>query len=162
MINVLQCHTNHPMPISLLIAQDSLRHVHLIIGANSLASARCAKSIEVGARPKIIAPADANLHHVLSKRIEDGEAEWIKKNFEEEDLRNLGRDEVENVVDAVFVTTGGHVEQSRYGVWVFDSDIYIYSDARQWDIESLQTATNTCECDRCAKIMYFHPPIHIL
>ena len=92
----------------LLTALDSAGHVHLIVGSNPLASARCSKSIEVGAKPKVIAPADADFHYVLSKRIDDGEVAWIKKSFEDTDLSSLGRDEVDNVVDAVFVTTNGN------------------------------------------------------
>lgn len=91
----------------LLTALDSAGHIHLIIGSNPLASARCSKSIEVGAKPKVIAPADADVHYVLAKRIEDGEVEWIKKSFEDADLSILGRVEVDNVVDAVFVTGNG-------------------------------------------------------
>ena len=92
----------------LLTALDSAGHVHLVVGSNPLASARCSKSIEVGAKPKVIAPADSDVHYVLAKRIEDGEVEWIKKSFEDTDLSTLGRDEVDNVVDAVFVTTQGN------------------------------------------------------
>lgn len=91
----------------LLTAQDTSGHVHLIIGSNSLASARCAKSLEVGALPKLVAPAEAEIHYTLQKRIEEGNLEWIKKDFEEEDLKRWGRKEVDNVVDAVFVTIGG-------------------------------------------------------
>ena len=91
----------------LLTALDSVGHIHLIVGSNPLASARCSKSIEVGATPKVIAPADAVVHYVLAKRIEDGEVEWIKKTFEDSDLSTLGRSEVDNVVDAVFVTRDG-------------------------------------------------------
>ncbi len=91
----------------LLTALDSTGHVHLILGSNPLASARCSKSIEVGAKPKVIAPADAEIHYVLAKRIEDGEVEWIKKSFEDADLSELGREEVNNFVDAVFVTVNG-------------------------------------------------------
>ena len=90
-----------------LTALDSAGHVHLIIGSNPLASARCSKSLEVGAKPKVLAPADADFHYVLAKRIEDGEVEWIKKEFEDADLSTLGRDEVDKVVDAVFVTANG-------------------------------------------------------
>lgn len=95
------------MPDLLLTAQDTSGHVHLVIGSNSLASARCAKSLEVGALPKVVAPAEAEIHYALQKRIEGGEVEWIKKDFEDKDLRWLGRKEVDNVVDAVFVTIGG-------------------------------------------------------
>lgn len=130
MIHALQGHAKISMYIPLLIAQDSSKHVHLIVGSNSIASTRCTKSIEVGARPKIIAPADANLHHVLRKRIEDGEVEWIQRSFEEEDLRKLGRDEVDNVVDAVFVTIGSHIGQSRYGVKVINFIIDLYSNVK--------------------------------
>ena len=91
----------------LLTALDSAGHVHLVVGSNPLASARCSKSIEVGAKPKVIAPTDADFHYVLAKRIEEGEVEWIKKSFEDADLSTLGRDEVDNVVDAVFVTANG-------------------------------------------------------
>ena len=91
----------------LLTALDSTGHVHLIVGSNPLASARCSRSIEVGAKPKVIAPADAEIHYVLAKRIEDGEVEWIKKSFEDADLSTLGREEVNDFVDAVFVTVNG-------------------------------------------------------
>lgn len=92
--------------ISLLTAIDSTSHIHLIIGSNPLAAARCTKSIEVGAKPLLIAPEIAELHYTLQKRIENGEVKWLKKSFEDEDLLRLGRDEINGVVDAVFVTSG--------------------------------------------------------
>ncbi len=100
------------MAPALLIAQDCAGLVHLIVGSNPLASARCAKSIEVGAKPKLIAPSDADVHYVLAKRIEAGEVEWIQKIFEDDDLTTLGRKEVDSVVDAVFVTSVGKSPQS--------------------------------------------------
>jgi len=100
------------MAPALLIAQDCAGLVHLIVGSNPLASARCAKSIEVGAKPKLIAPSDADVHYVLAKRIEAGEVVWIQKIFEDDDLTTLGRKEVDSVVDAVFVTSGGKSPQS--------------------------------------------------
>lgn len=98
----------------LLTALGCEGQVHLIIGSNPLASARCAKSLEVGAKPKIIARADADVHYVLAKRIEQGEVEWIKKEFCDEDLTTLGREEIDGVVDAVFVTSGGKSNLSMY------------------------------------------------
>lgn len=95
------------MAPALLTAQDCSDHVHLIVGSNPLASARCAKSLEVGAKPKIIAPAGADVHYVLAKRIEAGEVDWIQESFQDAHLTTLGREEVANVVDAVFVTAGG-------------------------------------------------------
>ena len=103
------------MPSPLLTALDSEGHVHLIVGSNPLASARCARSSEVGAKPKIVAPANADVHYVLAKRIEKGEVEWIKEGLEDTHLTTLGRDEVDNVVDAVFVTSGGKSALSMFG-----------------------------------------------
>jgi uroporphyrin-III C-methyltransferase len=94
------------MSISLLASIDSTLHVHIIVGSNPLAAARCAKSIEVGARPIVIAPEGAAVHYGLQKRIDDGEVKWLKKIFEEGDLSSLGREEIGGFVDAVFVTLG--------------------------------------------------------
>ena len=80
-----------------------------------MASARCSKSIEVGAKPKVIAPPDADVHYVLAKRIEEGEVDWIQKTFEDADLSTWGRVEVDSVVDAVFVTTNGKNALSTKG-----------------------------------------------
>lgn len=93
-------------PTSLLTAVISTSHVHLIVGSNPLAAARCAKSLEVGAKPRLIAPETAELHYALQKRIDSGEVEWLKKPFEDDDVLRLGREEVNYVVDAVFVTAG--------------------------------------------------------
>ena len=102
------------MPSPLLTALDSEGHIHLVIGSNPLASARCAKSIEVGAKPVVIASADADVHYVLAKRIENGDVKWEKKSFEDADISTLGRDEVDNVVDAVYVTSGGKSTSSEH------------------------------------------------
>ncbi|KAF2674971.1 hypothetical protein BT63DRAFT_474652 [Microthyrium microscopicum] len=93
-----------PMAPALLTAVDSTDHVHIIIGSNPLAGARCSRSIEVGAKPKLIAAEDALLHYSISKRIELGEVEWVKGALKDEMLTTLGREEVDGVVDAVFVT----------------------------------------------------------
>lgn len=93
-------------PTSLLTAIDSTSHVHLIVGSNPLAAARCTKSIQVGARPLLIAPETADLHYALQKRVDGGEVEWLKKEFADEDVLRLGREEIDGVVDAVFVTLG--------------------------------------------------------
>ncbi|KAK4694618.1 hypothetical protein P7C71_g2991, partial [Lecanoromycetidae sp. Uapishka_2] len=102
------------MPTLLLTSLDSEGHVHLIVGSNPLASARCAKSIEVGAKPIVVAHADADVHYVLAKRIEDGQVDWIKEDFKDTHLTTLGRDQVDNVVDAVFVTSGGKSPSSTH------------------------------------------------
>jgi len=94
------------MGISLLTAVDSTSHIHLIIGSNPLAATRCAKSLEVGAKPIVIAPETSDVHYGLQKRIDDGSVTWLKKRFEDEDLSSLGREEIGGFVDAVFVTAG--------------------------------------------------------
>lgn len=92
------------MAPALLTATDSTNHVHLVIGSNPLAGARCTRSLEVGATVKLVIPETETLHYGLQKRIESGEVEWLKRAFKDEDLTTLGRDEVDHVVDAVFVT----------------------------------------------------------
>lgn len=95
------------MTIPLLTAHDATGHIHLIIGSNPLAAARCTRSVESGARPILFAPAEAHLHYSVLKKIEDNQVQWTKRDFRDEDLQTFGRDEVDNIVDAVFVTLGG-------------------------------------------------------
>lgn len=95
------------MPPLLLTAHDCTGHVHLVVGSNSIASTRCKKSIEYRAKPILIAPAHAEFHYALRDAIDAGKVEWIKRNFEDADVQGLGRDEVNGVVDAVFVTLAG-------------------------------------------------------
>jgi uroporphyrin-III C-methyltransferase len=95
------------MAPALLTAVDATSHIHLVVGSNPLAAARCTRAIEVGAKPVLIAPEDSTLHYGLVKRIEVGEVKWLQRTFQEEDLTTLGRPEVNSVVDAVFVTAGG-------------------------------------------------------
>lgn len=101
------------MAPALLTALDAAHHVHLIIGSNPLAAARCTRSLEVGAKPTVVAPSDGDVHYGLMKRIEEGEVEWTKRVFKDEDLTELGREEVDGVVDAVFVTLGGKSPLSK-------------------------------------------------
>ncbi|KAE9572014.1 Uroporphyrinogen-III [Colletotrichum fructicola] len=91
---------------SLLTALNCKGNTHLVIGTNPLAAARCTQSINAGATPILLAPDTSDLHYNLQKRIDAGEVAWHKKVFEDTDLFTLGRDEVDNVVDAVFVTSG--------------------------------------------------------
>jgi uroporphyrin-III C-methyltransferase len=102
------------MAPALLTAVDSTNHIHLIVGSNPLAGARCSRSIEVGAKPKLVAPPGASLHYGITKRIDEGQVEWIKKSFQDEDLTTLGREEVDGVVDAVFITLASQDPMSEY------------------------------------------------
>jgi uroporphyrin-III C-methyltransferase len=98
------------MAPALLTAVDATSHVHLIVGSNPLAAARCTRAIEVGA----IAPEDSTLHYGLVKRIEAGEVKWLQRTFQDDDLTTLGRPEVDSVVDAVYVTAGGKQTSGGY------------------------------------------------
>ncbi|PLB52402.1 uroporphyrin III methyltransferase [Aspergillus steynii IBT 23096] len=91
----------------LLMAMNADSQVHLIIGASPLAAARCIKSLEAGAKPIIIAPDTGDLQYTLAERIENGSAQWVRREFQDTDLTSLGREEVDRVVDTVFVTLGG-------------------------------------------------------
>ncbi|EEU40450.1 uncharacterized protein NECHADRAFT_32349 [Fusarium vanettenii 77-13-4] len=93
-------------PTSLLAALNCRDNIHLVIGTNPLAATRCGQSLNAGARPILIAPEGAELHYALQKRIDEGLVQWHKKTFEDADLLRLGREEVDGVVDAVFVTSG--------------------------------------------------------
>src|SRR5665213_3184048 len=98
----------------LLTAQDCTGQVHLVLGSGPLAASRCAKSLEVGARPIVIAPPNAELHYTLAKLVENGKVQRIQREFQDEDLKTLGRDEVENVADAVFIATGARDSLSTH------------------------------------------------
>ena len=95
------------MTTKLLTAVDSTSHVHLIVGSNSIAGSRCTKSLEVGAIPIVVTPDNGDIHYGLAKRIEENKVQWIQREITEDDLKTLGRAEVDGYVDAVFVTTGG-------------------------------------------------------
>ncbi|KAK2757984.1 hypothetical protein FQN54_004390 [Arachnomyces sp. PD_36] len=97
----------------LLTAVDATSQVHLIIGSNPLAASRCTRCLEVGAKPIIIAPEDAVVHYTLTQQIEEGAVQWIRRGFLEEDLKTLGREEVDGVVDTVFVTAGDQDSKAR-------------------------------------------------
>lgn len=112
---------------TLLTAQDCREHIHLIIGYNPLAASRVSQSLSVGAKPILIAPVSApsptesdatptaatvnspqnqerGLHHSLANYIASGALTHLDRPFADEDVLTLGRSEVDNVVDAVFVT----------------------------------------------------------
>jgi len=99
---------------ALLTAVDAVDQIHLIVGSNPLANARVTKSLEVGAKPVLVASEDATLHYALQKRIDDKEVVWIKSSFQDDHLTTLGRGEVGGVVDAVFVTMAGKNDQRTW------------------------------------------------
>ncbi|KAJ5428313.1 Siroheme synthase domain 3 [Penicillium cf. griseofulvum] len=95
-------------PAPLMAAWNTESQIHLIVGSNPLAAARCARSLEVGAKPIIIAPESDDMHFTISEHIANGSVQWIRHEFQDKDLTTLGREEVDHVVDLVFVTLGGN------------------------------------------------------
>lgn len=91
-----------------MVAWNTEAQVHLIIGSNPIAAARCAKSLEAGAKPIVVAPETDDMHFTLSEHIANGSAQWIRHEFQDNDLTTLGREEVDQVVDTVFVTLGSN------------------------------------------------------
>lgn len=146
------------MAPALLTAVDATSHIHLVVGSNPLAGARCARSIEVGAKPILLAPEDSTLHYGLVKRIEAGEVKWLKRSFVEEDLTTLGRPEVDGVVDAVFVTAGGkHTSGKATYLYIPGFFLTRHSDPH---LKSLPETTHTSQCRRCTKSLLLHPPLN--
>lgn len=100
--------------ISLLTAINAESHIHLIIGSSSLAGARCNQSLAAGASPILLAPEGTELHYALQKRVDDGDIKWVREAFQPNHLFTLGREEVDHVVDAVFVTSSS--KDSDFGM----------------------------------------------
>ncbi|KAL4997646.1 tetrapyrrole methylase [Aspergillus recurvatus] len=94
--------------IPLLASINAGSQVHLIVGANPLAAVRCTKSVQAGAKPVVVSPDLGSLQYTLATHIENGTADWVRRGFEDADLTTLGREEVDHVVDMVFVTLGGN------------------------------------------------------
>lgn len=67
--------------------------------------------MSAGAHPILIAPPQSELHYSLQSKVDQGLVKWERKVFEDADLARLGREEVDFVVDAVFVTRS---EQKRH------------------------------------------------
>ena len=108
-------------PTPLMTAWNVESQIHLIVGANPVAAARCAKSLEAGAQPIIIAPETADVHFTLAEHISNGLAQWVRREFQDDDLTTLGREEVDRVVDTVFVTLGGSDPLSKFSAIGFRS-----------------------------------------
>ncbi|KAK9331766.1 tetrapyrrole methylase [Lipomyces starkeyi] len=95
----------------LLISQNCISQIHLVIGSTALSLTRVSKSLECGATVILIAPKASETTQTLAvweTEIQAKEASypnfrWIQREFKDDDLTILGRDDVDNVVDIVFV-----------------------------------------------------------
>lgn len=93
------------MPVPLLTSVDCTTQVHLIIGDNGIAAKRVARSLEAGASCVLISPLEKDeLQFDLRAFVEKDRIKYVQRDFREEDLRTFGREEVDGVVDMVFVT----------------------------------------------------------
>ena len=149
------------MTPALLTRVDCSNHIHLIIGSNPLAGARCSRSVEVGAKPKLIAAENASIHYGITKRIEAGEVEWMKSDFKDEHLTTLGRPEVDCVVDAVFVTLSNRDPLSRFPIPTARLS-RLLTPFRDSYLKYLPSSSHTRQCYRFCLSFYFHSPKHAL
>ena len=93
------------MPVPLLTSVDCTSQIHLIIGDNSIAAKRVARSLEAGASCVLLSPVKKHeLHFDLKEFVERNRIKHVPRDFREEDLRTFGREEVDGIVDMVFVT----------------------------------------------------------
>ena len=112
--------------VPLMTAWNVGSQIHLIVGTNPLAAARCTKSLEAGARPIIVAPETLVMNFALADQIANGSAQWIRREFQDEDLTTLGREDVDRVVDTVFVTLGGSHPLSKFFSYNVTPNRYLY------------------------------------
>lgn len=80
--------------------------------------ARVAKALDAGAVVKLISPGEekeGGLPSTLWKRVQDGQVEWMRREFVADDLTTLGREDVDRVVDRVFVTLPTECAQCKFG-----------------------------------------------
>lgn len=146
--------------IPLLAAIDSNSHIHLIIGSNPLAAARITKSINSGATPILISPPGNKLPSTISERIEAGQVQWIQREFQDSDLLTLGREEVECVVDAVFITLDKTYPLSRY-LYMMGTGRALTRDCSPSHIKNMSAASNSCKCVRCTGTLLFHTIVNL-
>lgn len=104
------------MAPTLLTSTDCTGQVHLIIGSGPLASARCTRSLEVGARPILLAPSSAEFHYGVQKRIDAKGVEWVAREYatiSTDEISTLGRAEWNGFADAVFVTISPYLPDTK-------------------------------------------------
>ncbi|CAN6628620.1 uroporphyrinogen-III C-methyltransferase [Trichomonascus vanleenenianus] len=82
--------------MGLLTHQEIKNHNVLVVGSSNLTNIRVKTLLSHGSRPIVI--AEETPAHPLEGAV------YLSRSFRDSDLTDLGRHEVENVVDAVFVT----------------------------------------------------------
>lgn len=90
---------------NLLASITCTDEVHLIIGVSNVASLRINSILQAGAKPILIAhQATHEIPKSIQDNISSGKLKYIEKEFDTNDLVSLGKEEVDGVVDRVFVT----------------------------------------------------------
>lgn len=90
---------------NLLASWNCEQEIHLVVGISNAAVFRVNSIKESGAIPIIITNGDIKeFPWGIRSLIEEGKLRWVRKLFELSDLSSQGRDEVNRVVDKVFVT----------------------------------------------------------
>jgi Putative NAD(P)-binding len=144
-------------PAPFLVAVNVSSQVHLIIGSDSLAASRCTKCLESGSKPIVIAPESANMHYILAEYIEKGSVLWLRRNFQDDDLKTLGRDEVDGVVDVVFITVGAGDPLSKLPSPSCSVCCRSFNpSSRRTHIQALPAIEDTGERLRCPRILLFY------
>lgn len=108
----------------LLTSLHTAGQTHLILGTGPLAASRALKSLAAGANPIVLscrAPPSqlqqsetevkdsvnetrTEVHFTLAEKVAAGEVRLLQREWRDEDLMTLGREEVGSVVDLVFGT----------------------------------------------------------
>lgn len=93
------------MGIPLLTSVDCVGQVHLVIGDDGIAAKRATRILEADATCILLSPSNIeDLHFDLKSLIERDQIIHVQRDFRENDLKSLGRTEVDGIVDMVFVT----------------------------------------------------------
>ncbi|KAI5815015.1 tetrapyrrole methylase [Pyronema omphalodes] len=88
----------------LLTSRNSVGETHLLIGASPLAASRLQKSLDAGANVILISPP-TELPYSIQTHINSGAVTWHQRSFTSTDINTLGRQEVDGIVDLVWVVS---------------------------------------------------------
>ncbi|CAI5756764.1 unnamed protein product [Candida verbasci] len=106
---------------NLLASLVSIDEVHLLIGYSSVTNLRISSIIESGARPIIIIDKNTNISPILNQYKEENKLQVIVENDIEFNyhkyLTSLGRDEVDFIIDRVFVTLPNSQESLKQDIF---------------------------------------------
>lgn len=105
-VKVKYIHRRSFNAMNLLASLLCLGEIHIVYGGTSnVAALRINSILATGANPILIQDTDLDkFPHNLQDHINEGKVKWIKETYNREQLSTLGRDEVDTIVDRVFVS----------------------------------------------------------